>query len=294
MTPFSFRNRREQTFVDEDFPSTARIGLLHIIASAIDGDYVDSWAAAAQELARIHRVPRREYSVSSVQSIATARDDAASFLNKLEWAKAYDFCERLYNDLAQSGVTWRKEVAVSFTLEDSREHIGKELERLFQEECLAYEFKDGMVQRRGQRHTMSQVAGAQESLQDPRLNAARKHFSKALRYFRDRINQDFENAIKESVCAVEAAAKELFPAAKATTLGDFAKWASGNGNLLPKTISNTISDIYAFRNSGDGIAHGAASGGAANAELAEYVLAVSASQIILLSSVASPPDEPPF
>jgi hypothetical protein len=102
-----------------------------------------------------------------------------------------------------------------------------ELQRLFQEENLAFEFRDGHVQRRGRRHTVDRVSKAQAVLAAERLEAARKHFAKAIRYFRDRIKPDPENAVKEAVCAVEAAAKELFPNAKATTLDQVIKWLAG-------------------------------------------------------------------
>jgi hypothetical protein len=93
---------------------------------------------------------------------------------------------------------------------------------------------------------------------------------------------------------VEAAAKELFPDAKAVTLGDFVKWATGSDDLLPKTIGQTFTGLYAFRNSGGGVSHGATSGGVVTSELAEYVLGMAASQIILLADLASGDEEPPF
>lgn len=136
---------------------------------------------------------------------------------------------------------------------------------------------------------------AEKSLADQRLDSARKHFSKSLRHFRDRKKPDLENAVKEAVCAVEAAAKELFPDANAATLGDFVKWATNNDRLLlPKTIGQTFSGLYGFRNSGEGVSHGATSGGIVTTELSEYVLGVAASQIILLADLARDVEEPPF
>jgi hypothetical protein len=169
------------------------------------------------------------------------------------------------------------------------------MQHLFEEESLGYEFRDGLVQRRGKRHTLNQINKAERALADLRLEAARKHFSKALRHFREREKPDHENAVKEAVCAVEAAAKELFPDAKATTLGDFVKWATGSEPyLMPKTIGQTFSGLYAFRNSGEGVSHGAATGGVVTPELSEYVLGMAASQIILLADLAKDDEEPPF
>jgi hypothetical protein len=132
-------------------------------------------------------------------------------------------------------------------------------------------------------------------LTDRKLEAARKHFSKALRHFRERKKADHENAVKEAVFAVEAAAKELFPDAKATILGDFVKWATGSEtHLMPKVIGQTFSGLYAFRSSGEGVSHGATSGGIVTSELTEYVLGMAASQIILLADLSRDDEDPPF
>lgn len=97
------------------------------------------------------------------------------------------------------------------------------------------------------------------------------------------------------MCAVEAAGKALFPVAKAATLGDLAKWfATTKDYAVPKALLKTIEGIYAYRSGGDGVGHGGATGGTATAEVAEYVLSVSASQIIYLVDLESANDEIPF
>jgi hypothetical protein len=173
--------------------------------------------------------------------------------------------------------------------------LAAELEHLFEEEGLAYEFRDGFVQRRGKRHTINQINNAEKSMADLKLQAARKHFSKALHYFRDRKKPDHENAVKEAVCAVEAAAKELFPDSKAATLGDFVKWATSPERcLFSKMIGQTFAGLYAFRSGGEGVSHGATAGGIVTAELSEYVLGVAASQIVLLADLTGADEEAPF
>ena len=103
-------------------------------------------------------------------------------------------------------------------------YIASEIERLILEENLAFEFSDGVVRRRGRRHTEDKVTRAHVVMGDSRLNESRKHYTKALNFFRNPTAPDYENCVKEAVCAVEAAGKALFPASKAATLGDLAKW----------------------------------------------------------------------
>jgi hypothetical protein len=291
-SPFSARNRREKNWIDRDFPVSARNGLLHLLADAVEKDFLRGWPAVAVELRRVARASPHEYSYSSVQSINRAQTDSETYLNKISWERVYDLCERLYSHLAY-GRTY-DEVTIT-TKAQAQLFFAEEIQRLFEEENLAFEFRDGLVQRRGKRHTIDQVGKAEGALAELRLDAARKHFSKALRYFRDREKPDPENAVKEAVCAVEAAAKELFPDSNAATLGDFIKWATGSDRgLLPKTIGQTFGGLYAFRNGGEGVSHGATSGGAATIELAEYILAMAASQIIFLADLSSADEQPPF
>ncbi len=187
---------------------------------------------------------------------------------------------------------------ISHTKSHAQEYLADELQRLFHEENLAYEFRDGAVQRRGRRHTVDRIARAEAALDEAGLDSARQHLAKAQRYFRDRANPDPENAVKEAVCAVEDAAKKLFPSANGATLGDVIKWLTGpEPGRLPKAIAQTLTGLYAFRNGGDGVAHGGTTGGAATTDIAEYVLALAASQIILLVDLAGEEpaeDSPPF
>jgi hypothetical protein len=292
---FSARTHREKNWIEGDFPATARNGLLHVLSDAIEKNFLRDWIVVAKELRRIARVAPVDYNDTSVQSLKQARLDAEMHLNQLEWDRSYDFCERLHGHLTQDISRWYGEDEVTFTKARAQSFVAEELQRIFDEENLGYDFRDGAVQRRGKRHTISQIYKAESALADQRLDAARRHFSKALGYFHDRKRVDHENTVKEAVCAVEAAAKELFPDAKAKTLGEFVGWAtSSERNLFPKTIGNTFVGLYGFRNSGEGVAHGAASGGAVTAELSEYVLGLSASQIIYLADLARSDEEPPF
>jgi hypothetical protein len=295
LPPFSARNRREKNWIDEDFPASARNGLLHVLNEAIEKDYLRGWSIAAKELRRIARVAPTEYSSTSTESLRQARADVESLLKQINWDRVCDFCERLRSHLTEDISGWHNDEEITTTKGQAQSFFAEEVQRLFEEEGLGYEYRDGLVQRRGKRHTITQTNKAEKVLADQKLNAARIHFSKALRYFHDRKKTDHENTVKEAICAVEAAAKELFPDAKAKTLGDFVGWATNSErNLLPKTIGQTFSGLYGFRNSGEGVAHGAASGGAVTAELSEYILGTAASQIVFLADLASNDEEPPF
>ena len=290
VSPFSSRNRGAHAQIDEDFPESARMASFISCAQALRSNISPvgemlPWSCSAL----LCKCPR--LNDPSSQSDRTAQSDAIDLLMKLPWERAYDFCERLHGHLAQEAVypcTYDNQEAVVVARSDVQLFFSSELERLFLEENLAFEFSDGLVRRRGRRHTVDRVSRAEVVLGDVRLAGARKHFSKALRYFRSVTDPDPENAVKEAVCAVEAAGKVLFPEAKGATLDDLIKWLEGNeAGEVPKAIGRTFTGLYGFRNGGDGVAHGGASGGPATPAIAEYALAVAASQIILLVDLAS-------
>jgi hypothetical protein len=290
--PFSARNRGAHRQIDSAFPPTARNGLLHLLLDLVEKDYVANWSAVARELQRIARLPPIEYNSSKVNSISQAKADAEAVLTGLSWDKTYDFCERLHNHLAcDVGYTWNDESQITTPKAEVQAFIAEELQRLFEEEGLAFEFSDGLVRRRGRKHTVDLTTRAQVVLGDPRLAGARKHYDKALQFFRNPSKPDYENAVKEAVCAVEASGKSLFPVAKAATLGDLAKWLASTKDVsVPKALTQTITGIYAYRSGGEGVGHGGSAGGAATAEVAEFVLAVCASQIIYLVDVSNAQD----
>jgi len=276
--PFSTRNRGAHAQIDNECPESTRVGLLHIVLKAVDLHYVEDHRTVIRELERIARVRPDAYS------------DIDGLLMQLPWDKVFDFCERFYNHLAQDHQRYDRElealVEVS-TKSEAQQYIVGELQRLFLEENLAFEFSDGIVRRRGRRNTVDQVSRAEVVLGDPRLAKALGHFNKALRYFRNISQPDPENVVKEAVCAVEAAARALFPSG-GSTLGEVVKSIAGVGpGQLPKPIAKTFEGLYGFRNAGEGVGHGGADGGAATKELSEYALAMSASQIVLLVDLAA-------
>lgn len=285
-SPFSARNRRADRQVDQDFPDSARKGLLHLLHDLVERRYVRGWPKLARELQRIYRTPVVVYDEYAVPDINRAQKVVEELVEKGAWDKIVDFLERLYSHLAQK-VEYYEEVETPRS--EVQQYVAQEITRLLTEENLALKFRDGCVWRRGHRHTRDQVARAGVVLMDSRLNAAREHYEKALKYFRDPSSPDPENTVKEAVCAVEAALKALFPVAKGNTLGDKVKAITGldEGNL-PPAIAKTFHGLYGFRSSGTGVGHGGSSGGPATWAIAEYVLAVAASQIILLDALAVP------
>lgn len=279
IAPFSARNRGAHLQIDSAFPESARTALLYLLHDLLRARYVDTWIDIARELERLTRAKPVDYYKSSGDDLNKARIATEDILYSMAWDSVLDFCERLYEVLLKDGSQTRSYI---------QSYIARELNRLFVEENLAFEFREGFVQRRGRQHSSTQVSRAQVVLGDPRLESARNHFNKGLRYFHSVSNQDPENAVKEAVCSVEATARALFADVKLKTLGDVIKSiTAAEPGKLPKAVANTFHDLYAFRSGGAGVTHGGSTGGVATPAIAEYVLAVAASQIILLVDLAN-------
>lgn len=295
--PFSVRNAGDRKSVADDFPMSARNSLKHLLAEMVDLNYVADWGALAKELDRMLGEAPRDYCIKTSNDIAGFRDSVFSSIDYISWDKLYDFCERLYSKIAcLSDYTSFGEL-VSEDRAVPRSFLEKELRRILREESLAYDFVDGSVVRFGMKNTESLISKSQTVLNDSRLIEARKHFHKALDFFRTSKGADYENTIKEAVCSLEAAGIRLFPESRARTLSELIGWFKSERctkKLLP-TVINTLSAIYALRGSANGVAHGAATGGEVSPEISEYVMAVCAAQIVLLVSLAPVEnDEVPF
>lgn len=289
--PFSVRNSTTHKLISQSFPSSAVIGLQHIISDCISLFFIDGWTAVARELRRATRDTVADYDKSNVRDIEEARLYVEERLKTLPWQKRFDFCEIIYLKLAYvpDEYFFHYQNQTPFTLSDAQTYLEKEIQQLFIDEFFAYEFIKGSVIRKGRKHTVETADRAQYVMSDKRLQSARMHYSKALNFFRDRRQPDYANTVKEAVCAVESAGKDLFPQAKASTLGELINWLKNKKNniAIPSALTNTFTSVYALRNSAEGVAHGSANGGEITAAIAEYILSLSASTIIYLVDLAN-------
>lgn len=98
--PFSSRHSGQHRQIDGDFPTSARTGLLHLVSDLIEREFVKNWIVVARELHRIGRLPLVSYEATLIESMKKAQIDTKNSIESIDWAKLYDFCERLYSHLA--------------------------------------------------------------------------------------------------------------------------------------------------------------------------------------------------
>lgn len=81
-----------------------------------------------------------------------------------------------------------------------------------------------------------------------------KHLRKAIEYFSNRDNPDYDNSIKESISAVEAICQIVTNNNKAT-LGEALKQLEKNGIIIPKAMLSAFSSLYGYTSEDNGIRH---------------------------------------
>src|ERR1700674_2837589 len=94
LVPFSARIRGARAQVDNDFPSSARVGLLHLLHEVVRKKYVEGWQDLAMELDRVARV-QPEFYGTSYPGDQQVKAQVEAIMDQLPWEKVYDFCERL-------------------------------------------------------------------------------------------------------------------------------------------------------------------------------------------------------
>jgi hypothetical protein len=93
----------------------------------------------------------------------------------------------------------------------------------------------------------------EEALGDTTFVAVSAHLARALELLSDRTNPDYRNSIKESVSAVEAMARIIADAPKAT-LGEALKVLERVGHLHP-ALKEAFSKLYGYTSDEQGIRH---------------------------------------
>jgi len=124
------------------------------------------------------------------------------------------------------------------------------LNQILSLDLAGYKFIDGLI---------VNITDAQESelltvaLADTQFGPVTAHLERALQLLADRKQPDYRNSIKESISAVEAMARVVAEAPKAT-LGEALKVLEKKGHLHP-ALKDGFSKLYGYTNDDDGIRH---------------------------------------
>lgn len=274
--------------IDKEVPESTRVGLISILSKLIDQGYIPSWYVVAREVLSVARRLKQDFEATHDEETCIV------VIKELPWDKFYIFSEKVYR-LLQPKHRWEDQLddyIIEGTLEKSQQHFTDEINELLAEENLAYEFADGIFQRKGRPQTQKNLRRVGAVLSDSQYIQARNHYNKAVKFFSERPDPDVQNCVKEAVCALEAFAEILFGKKAAKGFDDVIRSKQGNSDgQIPPSIGESIIKLRAFRGNAQGVAHASLGGGFVGEIEAELVLSLVASYITYLRDRFPPKDE---
>ncbi|WP_045761641.1 AbiJ-NTD4 domain-containing protein [Xanthomonas albilineans] len=164
-------------------------------------------------------------------------DEVRAHFFGCEWNKVYDFVEFMI------GLSSRLDL-----IKDPSRFI-KMLRYVLETECSGYRLLNGIFVPIVDPHELDEV---NKALSDS-FSESQEHIASALQLMTDRNNPDYRNSIKESISAVEAAARIVSGEPNAT-LGKALKHLERSG-ALHAALSGAFSQLYGYTSEADGIRH---------------------------------------
>ena len=251
----------------EDVPERARVGLYHAVEQFFDE--LDKQAhLASLELYKntcvALRIPRNR----RVINYFDAPPETEKIINTCIWWQFYDICEVVWETLCFSKYNRYEK---DFTAQ---------VNTLFREEQLGFEFKDGKVEKIGSGFIDAKVKEARYLLKEPEFKGADELFEKAIKDLNERPKPDVENCIKDAVATVESVGK-VIRNDKNVRIDNIIKDAIQKG-VIPRLLGDPIIKLYAYRGNEPAVAHGGIEPSKVTVDEAEFVLAMSAAIIIYL------------
>jgi hypothetical protein len=244
-----------------DVPSSARIGLFYILEPFLDKINLENFYADICLALRIKR-ETRDYYLQESWAIPRAIEN---LITQCDWWQVYDICELLFRKLAY---------------QPYKEQLQKQVNRLFIDEQLGFEMRDGKVEKVGSGFIDAKVKEARYLLKEPEFKSADELFEKAIKALNVRPKPDAENCIKDAVASVESVGK-IIRKDKNARIDNIVKDAIQN-EVIPRLLGDPIIKLYAYRGNEPAVAHGGIEPSKVTVDEAEFVLAMSAAIIIYL------------
>lgn len=126
---------------------------------------------------------------------------------------------------------------------------------VFEKEYVGYRFVNGLIEPITDDNEIKEIEDALKS----DCNAVKEHLDKALIFLGDRQNPDYENSIKESISAVEAACSEYL--GEKGSLGELLKRFEKKGTYINPVLKKAFSNLFGYTCDANGIRHAGDIGG---------------------------------
>lgn len=256
--------------IHEDVPYTARVGLCNLLIECENSlrmkyQGYKTYRSLYPDICKYLRVlPSTEE-----PKISHEEEHYHNKLNELvvtcKWWQFYDICEIILG---------------FFITENRKEAFSKRVNRLFKEEHLGYELREGKVEKISSEYIDRKIQEVRYLLKKPELKSADELFEKAIKALNVRPKPDVENCIEDAVASVESIGK-IIRKDKNARIDNIIKDAIQKG-VIPKHLGEPIIKLHVYRGDEPAIAHGGIEPSKVTTDEAEFVLTMSAAMIIYL------------
>lgn len=201
-------------------------------------------------------------------SVGSMSPDVKRYVLGAEWFDVYDLVELFVR--AHKG------------------HLRQDPTRLFnsvlEKNLSAYRVVDARVVRIDED---SDVEAIEQALRDAAdLTGAKRHLQQALSHLADRKTPDYENSIKESISAVEAACQHI-AGKRSASLGEAIKALRSKGVTIHPALEKSWLAAYGYTSDADGIRHALEGESTVDQARARYFLVTCSAFVSLLLSQAA-------
>lgn len=244
----------------DSVPEAARIGFWHLVQ---DCEYSLPWRWLYEEITRALRLERR----SAVWEHGDrARQEIEDMIRTCDWWAFYDMCEIIVDTVRE--------------VSGSSGEFQADANRLFEDECLGWRVKQGLVERAGTEESERLLDQARQMLRDSRLAGPEEQFAKAVRALSVRPEPDTANCVKDGVGALEGVAR-ILTGKHSAMLSDIVADLRRK-KIVHGALAKCFDGLYGYRGDAEAAAHGAVTGIPVPLAEAEMALNTSAALIIYL------------
>lgn len=176
-----------------------------------------------------------------------------NILKFFNWFEIYDFVD----------------IHISFLTDDEQDARIKQYNELLEQEKAGYRIVAGEV---APITNKSEIESIEQATKTPYVSV-NQHIKKALAFYADIKNPDYENSVKESISAVEAMCCIITGMSGANaTLGKALKKLKENGVHIHSAMESAFSALYGYTSDENGIRHGGIDFTNVPSEDAKYML----------------------
>lgn len=253
--------------------------LRHRIINRVEDTFSDSQAKYILDMLGYRTVPEKDVFSFSLTHGGKNLEKLVAQLEKIPWNKLYDIIEYGYDFYKINCKECDDDCDNTYYEEDEEYGVCEYNDKMC---CYSANFNTILEQEKSGYRVIGGVVSpiigetemeCVEEASNTKFHSVNTHLQKALQFYSDRENPDYENSIKESISAVESMCCIITEMSGAqATLGNALNRLEENGLVLHGALKTAFEKIYGYTSDANGIRHGGIDFTNAPAEDAKYML----------------------